>query len=108
MNHVLRDLYVVVAVVLAFGAAVFVHEFGHFWMARRRGLKGGGVCHWIQNFGWTKDGIDYSWRLIPAGGYVKLPQVVTSDAEGTRTDADKQLPPPSPFSRYWSPLQDRS
>jgi hypothetical protein len=25
--------------VLLFGTAVFVHEFGHFWMARRRGLK---------------------------------------------------------------------
>ena len=101
MNHVLRDIYVVVAVVLAFGAAVFVHEFGHFWMARRRGLKveAFAIGFGPKIFGWTKDGIDYSWRLIPAGGYVKLPQMVTSDAlEGTRTDADKQFLP-SPFSK---------
>ena len=32
-------LYVTVAVVLMFGASVFVHELGHFWMARRRGMK---------------------------------------------------------------------
>ena len=102
MNHVLRDIYVVLAVVLAFGAAVFVHEFGHFWMARRRGLKveAFAIGFGPKIFGWTKDGIDYSWRLIPAGGYVKLPQMVTSDAlEGTRTDSDKQLPPPSPLSK---------
>jgi regulator of sigma E protease len=102
MNHVLRDIYVVVAVVLAFGAAVFVHEFGHYWMARRRGLKveAFAIGFGPKIFGWTKDGIDYSWRLIPAGGYVKLPQMVTSDAlEGMRTDSDKQLPPPSPLSK---------
>jgi regulator of sigma E protease len=102
MNHVFRDIYVVVAVVVAFGAAVFVHEFGHFWMARRRGLKveAFAIGFGPKIFGWTKDGIDYSWRLIPAGGYVKLPQMVTSDAlEGARTDSDKQLPPPSPWSK---------
>jgi regulator of sigma E protease len=102
MIHVLRDIYVVVAVVLAFGAAVFVHEFGHFWMARRRGLKveAFAIGFGPKLFGWTKDGIDYSWRLIPAGGYVKLPQMVTSDAlEGARADSAEQLPRPSPLSK---------
>jgi len=39
MSEIFNAAYVIVAVVLLFGAAVFVHEFGHFWMARRRGLK---------------------------------------------------------------------
>jgi regulator of sigma E protease len=102
MIHVLRDIYVVAAVVMSFGAAVFVHEFGHFWVARRRGLKveAFAIGFGPKLFGWTKDGIDYSWRLIPAGGYVKLPQMVTSDAlEGARTDSAEQLPPPSPLSK---------
>jgi len=30
---VLNFIYVVVAVLLLFGAAVFVHEYGHYWMA---------------------------------------------------------------------------
>ena len=36
---ILTGIYVVAAVVLLFGAAVFVHEWGHYFMARRRGLK---------------------------------------------------------------------
>jgi regulator of sigma E protease len=99
---VLRDIYVVVAVVLAFGAAVFVHEFGHYWMARRRGLKvlAFAIGFGPKIFGWTKDGIDYSWRLIPAGGYVKLPQMMTSDAlEGARGESDEKLPAISPLSK---------
>jgi len=102
MNHVFRDIYVVVAVVLAFGAAVFVHEFGHFWMARRRGLKveAFAIGFGPKIFGWTKDGIDYSWRLIPAGGFVKLPQMITADAlEGAQKDSAEQLPRPSPWSK---------
>ena len=41
MSEILNAVYVIVAVVLLFGAAVFVHEFGHFWMARRAGEVGG-------------------------------------------------------------------
>ena len=36
---VLNVIYVVAAMLLLFGAAVFVHEYGHYWMALRRGLK---------------------------------------------------------------------
>ncbi len=35
----LELLYVVVGVLLLFGAAVFVHEFGHFWVALKCGMK---------------------------------------------------------------------
>src|SRR5580698_9463389 len=100
MNHVLRDIYVVLAVVLAFGAAVFVHEFGHFWMARRRGLKveAFAIGFGPKIFAWTRDGIEYSVRWIPAGGFVKLPQMITSSAiEGEKKGED--VPPASPFSK---------
>ena len=36
MSEILNAAYVIVAVVLLFGAAVFVHEFGHFWMFENR------------------------------------------------------------------------
>jgi membrane-associated protease RseP (regulator of RpoE activity) len=39
MSHILSDLYIAAGVVFLFGAAIFVHEFGHFWVALKRGLK---------------------------------------------------------------------
>lgn len=98
---ILNFIYVVVGVVLLFGAAIFVHEFGHYWMARRRGLKveAFAIGFGPKIFGWTKEGIEYSWRWIPAGGYVKLPQMVTSEAiEGAAEGAEK-IPPADPFSK---------
>lgn len=102
MSQLLNILYVVAGVVLLFGAAVFVHEFGHYWMARRRGLKveAFAIGFGPKIYGWTKDGIEYSWRWIPAGGFVKLPQMVTSDAlEGGKNADEPPLPPASPWSK---------
>jgi regulator of sigma E protease len=93
-------LYVAAAVVFLFGAAVFVHEWGHFFVARKCGMK---VEAFAIGFGpkivsWVKDGIEYSWRWIPAGGFVKLPQMITSEAiEGS--NKTEQIPPAPPLSR---------
>jgi regulator of sigma E protease len=99
--QVLSWLYVIVAVMLLFGAAIFVHEFGHFWMARRRGLKVGSfsIGFGPKILGWTRNGIDYEWRGIPAGGYVTLPQMVSSPARDNRPQGTVQLPPVSPGSK---------
>jgi regulator of sigma E protease len=102
MSVFLNYLYVIAGVVLLFGAAVFVHEFGHYWMARRRGLKveAFAIGFGPKIYGWTKDGIEYSWRWIPAGGFVKLPQMITSEAlEGSKSEASEPLPPVSPWSK---------
>ncbi len=49
-------------------------------------------------FSWRKNGIDYSWRWIPAGGFVRIPQMITSDAlEGKKTG--EPLPPAPPLSK---------
>lgn len=85
----LTTIYVIAAVLVLFGAAIFVHEFGHFWVARKLGMK---VEEFAIGFGpkiysWKRDGIEYSIRWIPAGGFVKLPQMVTSEAlEGSTTE----------------------
>lgn len=102
MAQILNFIYVVAAVVFLFGAAIFIHEFGHFWVARRRGLKveGFSIGFGPKIFGWTRDGIEYAWRLIPAGGYVKLPQMVTSQQlEGANAEPAEKIPPASPFSK---------
>ncbi len=86
-----------------FGAAIFVHEFGHYWMARKRGLKvvAFAIGMGPKIFAWVKDGIEYSVRWIPAGGFVKLPQMITSEAlEGGVDPAEAEpLPPVTPFSK---------
>ncbi|MSU03871.1 MAG: RIP metalloprotease RseP [Pedosphaera sp.] len=97
---ILSLLYVVGTVLLLFGAAIFVHEYGHFWMARRRGMKveAFAIGFGPKIFGWTRDGVEYSWRLIPAGGFVKLPQMVTSEAlEGKH--ASEPLPEITPLTK---------
>ncbi len=93
---ILTVIYVVAAVLVLFGAAIFIHEFGHFWVARKLGMK---VEEFAIGFGpkiysWKRDGIEYSLRWIPAGGFVKLPQMVTAEAlEGQTTEAVPPAPP---------------
>ena len=54
---------------------VAIHEFGHFWVARRCGVK---VLRFSIGFGtslysWRdKQGTEYSIAAIPLGGYVKM------------------------------------
>lgn len=92
-------LYIGIAVLLLFGASIFVHEYGHYWMARRRGMK---IEGFSLGFGpkivsWMVDGVEWSLRWIPAGGFVKLPQMITSEALEGRGSGE--VPPASPVSR---------
>jgi regulator of sigma E protease len=65
----------VLAFLVAIGVLVAVHEFGHFWMARRLGIR---VVRFSVGFGrplWRRraaDGTEYAISAIPLGGYVKL------------------------------------
>ncbi|TMX32835.1 zinc metallopeptidase RseP [Vibrio rotiferianus] len=68
-------LWNLVSFIVALGILVAVHEFGHFWVARRCGVK---VEKFSIGFGksiWSKvgkDGTEYSISMIPLGGYVKM------------------------------------
>ena len=81
--------------VIALGILVAVHEFGHFWVARRCGVK---VEKFSIGFGkslWSKTGRDgtlYTLAVIPLGGYVKMLDCLVDDvpkAEQSRA-FDKQ------------------
>lgn len=69
-------LTAILAFVVAIGILVAVHEFGHFWVARRLGIKvlrfsiGFGKPLWKRVSG--KDQVEYVIAAIPLGGYVKL------------------------------------
>src|SRR5512139_1379053 len=65
----------VLAFLVAIGVLVAVHEYGHFWMARRMGIR---VLRYSIGFGkvlWSRrgqDGCEFAFSAIPLGGYVKL------------------------------------
>ena len=60
---------------IAFGVLVTIHEFGHFWVARRCGVK---VEKFSIGFGKTlfswrdKQNTEFVLALLPLGGYVKM------------------------------------
>lgn len=65
----------VVAFAIAIGVLVAVHEYGHFWVARRSGVK---VLRFSIGFGrplwrWHDKGqTEYLLGMLPLGGYVKM------------------------------------
>lgn len=69
---------------------VFVHELGHFWVARRNGVKVliFSVGFGPELFGWT-DRAGTRWRVsaLPLGGYVKM----LGDMDATSRPDDESL-----------------
>ncbi len=61
--------------IVSLGILVTIHEFGHFWVARRCGVR---VLRFSIGFGgalWkrlARDGTEYRIAAIPLGGYVKM------------------------------------
>jgi len=64
----------IVAFVIVFGILVFVHEFGHFFMAKLVGIRVEvfSFGYGKRLFGIKKGETDYRVSLVPMGGYVKL------------------------------------
>jgi regulator of sigma E protease len=69
-------LIAIAAFIVAIGVLVTVHEFGHFWVARKLGIRvlrfsiGFGPSLWKRTLG--KDPVEYMVAALPLGGYVKL------------------------------------
>jgi len=89
---------------LPFLALVFViivvHEWGHFWVARRLGIKVEAFSMGFgpELFGWVdRYGTRFKLCLLPLGGYVKM------FGEGDRTrDASGQMRPLNAMERKWA------
>jgi regulator of sigma E protease len=69
-------LQIIISFIVAISILIAVHEFGHFWIARKLGVK---VLRYSIGFGkpiWSKiskiDGTEYVIASIPLGGYVKM------------------------------------
>ena len=82
MEILVTALYIV-ACVLLFALAILIHEFGHFIVALKLGLRveafsiGFGTALWKKKV----NGVEYRISAIPLGGYVSIPDV---DPEGTK------------------------
>ncbi|MCB1748159.1 MAG: RIP metalloprotease RseP [Gammaproteobacteria bacterium] len=70
----MATIQTLLAFVLALGILVAVHEFGHYWVARRLGVKilrfslGFGPVVWSRQRGET----EFAVAAVPLGGYVKM------------------------------------
>lgn len=81
-------LFIVVAAILLLGPLIAIHEFGHYIVARKLGVK---VLVYSIGFGptllkWTskKSGIQYQLSALPLGGYVKM----LDEREGSVAEVD--------------------
>jgi len=82
MDIIINILLKIFAFIFAICLSILVHEFCHFWMARRLGVK---VLSFSIGFGkpfykWTgKDGTIYMLAPFLIGGYVKMLESTTAD-----------------------------
>ena len=90
--------------IFLFGITIFVHEFGHFIVARKCGLVvetfsiGMGPAIWKKKIG----GIVYKIGILPIGGYVSLPQLDPAGMEnlqGENENDRETLPEISPWKK---------
>lgn len=98
MEDVLLKAGALLFMVFFFGLCIFVHELGHFLVARWRGLHVIAFSIGFKKIWWRKiGGIEYRIGCIPFGGYVEIPQI---DATGEAKDENgKALPKAKPIDR---------
>jgi len=95
----------VLAFLVVLSIVVFVHEYGHYWVARRNGVHvdAFSIGFGKELFGWT-DAAGTRWKvaLIPLGGYVKMrgdADAASATADATTADAPDSFPAKSVFQR---------
>ncbi|WRD65109.1 RIP metalloprotease RseP [Helicobacter pylori] len=93
-------MFIVAVLMLAF--LIFVHELGHFTIARICGVK---VEVFSIGFGkklcfFKLFGTQFALSLIPLGGYVKL-KGMDKEENGTNESANDSYAQKSPFKKLW-------
>ncbi len=87
---ILSILYNIAAFVIAIGVLVTIHEFGHYWVARKMGVK---VLRFSVGFGKPllikragEDQTEYVLAAIPLGGFVKMLDEREGDVDTAELD----------------------
>lgn len=90
-------------VLFFFGFCIFIHELGHFLVAKWRGLH---VVAFSIGFkkiwGYKYKGVEYRIGALPFGGYVDLPQIDSS--EEPKDEDGKVLPQAKPLDKILTAL----
>lgn len=91
----------IILVIMIFNVIIFVHELGHFWAAKWRGLKIERFQIWFGKPIWKKtiNGVQYGLGWIPAGGFVALPQMAPMEAIEGENKNGEPLPPVSSIDK---------
>jgi len=101
LTTTLQMTLLILVVLALFNVIIFVHELGHFWAAKWRGLQIDRFQIWFGKPIWKKtiNGVQYGLGWIPAGGFVALPQMAPMESiEGGNRDS-KPLPPITPLDK---------
>jgi len=93
-------LYTIAIMLVTLGILVAFHEYGHFWVARRCGVK---VLRFSVGFGrplyrwYDRQGTEYVIAAIPLGGYVKM--LDEREGEVPAADRDRAFNRKTPLQR---------
>ena len=100
--ELLSILYSIAAFVVAIGVLVTIHEFGHYWVARKMGVK---VLRFSVGFGkplllkrMGEDQTEYVLASIPLGGYVKM--LDEREAEVDASELERSFNRKSVYKRF--------
>ena len=98
---VLATIAIIFGVVMLFNFMIFIHELGHFFAARWRGLYVDRFQIWFGRPIWKKtiNGVQWGLGWIPAGGFVSLPQMAPMEAIEGRAELPKDLKPVTPLDK---------
>ena len=98
---VLTTIGIIFGVVMLFNFMIFVHELGHFFAARWRGLYVDRFQIWFGRPIWKKtiNGVQWGLGWIPAGGFVSLPQMAPMEAIEGSVELPKDLKPVKPLDK---------
>jgi regulator of sigma E protease len=85
--------YYIVVFLFVLTVLIFVHEWGHYWVAKRNGVRIEvfSIGFGPELFGWTND-VGTRWKIgaIPLGGYVKM---FGENADDEESDEPQEMTP---------------
>lgn len=81
----------IITFIIVFGILVIVHEFGHFYFAKKSGIlvREFSIGMGPKIYAYSKNATTYTIRILPVGGYVRMAGL---------EDADEELKPGMPVS----------
>lgn len=73
----------IITFIIVFGILVIVHEFGHFYFAKKSGIlvREFSIGMGPKIYSYSKNATTYTLRILPVGGYVRMAGLEDSGEE---------------------------